>query len=217
MTDYTNFAGGNKVVALAITPEVLTTPGSCNHVWIGAPVSATETPLNTEVVFIGDSSEQNIPILPDDYEGITIAIDNTDDIYVKVSVNGESVNYRVFSNVNASTDPIDFAGIGDRSNIKDLCAAQGLFTTIIGQGRSTAVGLGNVTINFGGTCRYVVLWLDSGSSRIHVNFDGTAASDTTPPGIEDNMNPRLVSLSVSATSIQVYASGATVINWVAGN
>jgi hypothetical protein len=48
------------------------------------------------VSFVGDFSEQNIPVLMTNYEGIILAIDDANKVYVKVSANSESVNYRIF-------------------------------------------------------------------------------------------------------------------------
>ena len=91
-------AGGTKTVALAGTPEKLVNDSTpCRSVWIGARVDADGNPINTKVVFIGDADNQNIPILPHNFEGVEIAIDDAAKIYVRVGADGEGVNYRILA------------------------------------------------------------------------------------------------------------------------
>ena len=92
-----SFVGGTKTVTAAATPEALvgeSTP--CKFVWIGAPCDANGASLNTKPAFVGDSSTQNIPLLVANFEGVIIAIDDAQKVYVKVGVNGEAVAYRIF-------------------------------------------------------------------------------------------------------------------------
>ena len=94
----TTLAGGTKTVAAAATPEALvgaSTP--CKFVWIGAPCDGDGASTNTKPAFIGDSASQNIPLLVANFEGVLIAVDDAQKIYVKVGVNGEAVAYRIFA------------------------------------------------------------------------------------------------------------------------
>ena len=92
------FPGDTKTVAAAATPEALVSSATpCRSVWIGAPVDANGTAENTKPVFIGDSAGQNSPLLPTNFEGIELEIDDASKVFIKVGVNGEEVVYRVFS------------------------------------------------------------------------------------------------------------------------
>jgi len=92
------FAGGTKTVASAATPEPLVADSTpCRFVWIGARVDSDGNPLNTKPVFLGDSDSQNIPVMPTNYEGVIIRIDDASKIYVRVGVDGEGVFYRIFT------------------------------------------------------------------------------------------------------------------------
>ncbi len=91
-------AGGTKTVASVSTPEPLVaTSTPCRFVWLGARVDGDGNPLNTKPCFVGDSADQNIPILPSNYEGVVIRIDDASKLYVKVGVNNQGVVYRVFA------------------------------------------------------------------------------------------------------------------------
>jgi len=93
-----SFAGGTKTVASTSTPEPLVaTSTPCRFVWIGARVDSGGNPQNTKPCFVGDSANQNIPILPSNYEGIVIRIDDASKLYVKVGVNNQGVVYRIFA------------------------------------------------------------------------------------------------------------------------
>ena len=92
------FAGGQKVVAAAATPEALVAvPTPCFAVWIGPPCDASGAALNTQPVFLGDAAGQNLPLVPTSLAGVAIPIDDASKIFVKVGVNGEGVNYRVLA------------------------------------------------------------------------------------------------------------------------
>ncbi len=91
-------AGGTKTVAAAATPEKLVANATpCKFVWIGARCDADGSAQNTKPCFIGDSASQNIPVMPANFEGMVIQIDDASKLYVKVGVNGEGVAYRVFA------------------------------------------------------------------------------------------------------------------------
>ncbi|NQU76015.1 MAG: hypothetical protein HQ546_06875 [Planctomycetes bacterium] len=91
-------AGTPHPIAAAATPaQLVTASTACRFVWIGAPcVAATGVAVNTTPAFIGDVTNQCIPLLPNNFEGVIIHIDDASKIYVKVGVNGEGVHYRIF-------------------------------------------------------------------------------------------------------------------------
>ena len=92
-----SFPGETKIVAATETPEALVDSATpCRSVWIGPPCAANGDAENTKPVFIGDENNQNIPILPTNFEGIEIEIDDAAKVFVKVGVNGEKVVYRTF-------------------------------------------------------------------------------------------------------------------------
>ena len=94
----TSLAGGTKTVAATGTPEKLVAVATpCKFVWLGARVDANGTAINTKPLFVGDSGNQNIPLLADNFEGLVIQIDDASKLYVKVGVNGEGVAYRIFA------------------------------------------------------------------------------------------------------------------------
>ncbi len=93
-----SFAGGTKTVASAATPQALVAASTpCRFVWIGARVDNNGNPQNTAPCFIGDSASQNVPILPSNYEGVVIRIDDAIKVFVRVVVNNQGVVYRVFA------------------------------------------------------------------------------------------------------------------------
>jgi len=93
-----SLAGGTKTVASTATPQALVASATpCKFVWLAARVDSNGNPLNTKPVFIGDGSNQNIPLLPSNYEGLVIQIDDAAKLYVKVGVNGQGVAYRIFA------------------------------------------------------------------------------------------------------------------------
>ncbi len=92
----TTLAGGTKTVTSAATPEqLLATSTPCQAVWIGAPVDSSGIVVNTKPAFIGDSSSQGIPVMPSNFEGVCVPIDDASKLYIKVGVNGEGVAYRI--------------------------------------------------------------------------------------------------------------------------
>jgi hypothetical protein len=52
---------------------------------------------NTKPVFLGDSTSQNMPLLPSSVSGVVLSIDDASKVFVKVGVNGQGVAYRVFA------------------------------------------------------------------------------------------------------------------------
>lgn len=90
---------GTKTIAAAATPEPLVSaPHPCRHVWVGAPITvATGAALNTKTLLVGNSAAQNMPIVPGNFEGFFIAVDDASKVYVKAGQDGEKVEYQVFS------------------------------------------------------------------------------------------------------------------------
>jgi len=94
----TSLAGGTRIVPASATPQPLVaTPTPCRFVWIGARVDDDGNPLNEYPCFIGDSSNQNIPVMPSNYEGVVIRIDDASKVYVRVVSAGNGVAYRIFA------------------------------------------------------------------------------------------------------------------------
>jgi len=94
----TAFAGGTKTVPSAATPQPLVaTSMPCRFVWVGARVDNYGNPQNYYPCFIGDSIGQNIPIMPSNYEGLVIRIDDASKVYVRVVSGGNGVAYRIFA------------------------------------------------------------------------------------------------------------------------
>ena len=93
-----SLAGGTKTVPSTSSPQPLVTESTpCRFVWIGARMDSNGNPMNTKPVFIGDSGNQNIPVLPSNYEGLVIRIDDASKLYVKVGLNNQGVVYRIFA------------------------------------------------------------------------------------------------------------------------
>lgn len=89
--------GGTKAVAAAGTPESLVdTSTPCCCVWVGPLCDANGVGTNTKPVFLGDSNNQNMPLLPTSISGVVLSIDDASKVFVKVGANGEGVAYRVF-------------------------------------------------------------------------------------------------------------------------
>ena len=92
------FTGGTRTVAASATPEALVSSATpCRSVWIGAPCDANGAAENTKPAFDGDAAGQNMPLLPTNFEGVEIEIDDAAKVYIKVGVNGEKVVYRIFA------------------------------------------------------------------------------------------------------------------------
>ena len=94
----TSLAGGTKNVASAATPEPLVAEAApCRFVWLGAPVDGDGVAVNTKCVFVGDADNQNIPLMPSNFEGVVVQIDDASKLYLKAGVNGEGLAYRIFA------------------------------------------------------------------------------------------------------------------------
>jgi len=99
-----SFTGDVKKPAAAATPEPLVaTSTPCRFVWIGPIIDANGIPQNTKPCFVGESAGQAlatkgaIPIMPSNFEGLIVWIDDANKLCVKSGVNGEGVAYRVFT------------------------------------------------------------------------------------------------------------------------
>ena len=93
-----SLAGGTKTVAAAATPEPLVaTSTPCRCVWIGPLCDADGVGTNTKPVFLGDSNNQNMPLLPNSVSGVVLSIDDASKVHVRVGVDGEGVAYRIFA------------------------------------------------------------------------------------------------------------------------
>jgi len=93
----TTLAGGTKTVPSAGTPQPLVAGSTpCRFVWVGARVDAYGNPLNSYPCFVGDSAGQNLPVMPSNYEGLVIRIDDASKLYVRVTINNQGVVHRIF-------------------------------------------------------------------------------------------------------------------------
>ena len=93
-----SFIGGTKTVPSAATPQPLVaTSTPCRFVWVGARVDNYGNPQNYYPCFVGDSAGQNIPIMPSNYEGMVIRIDDASKVYVRVVSANTGVVYRIFA------------------------------------------------------------------------------------------------------------------------
>ncbi len=117
-----------------------------------------------------------------------------------------------------ATDDVNLAAIS--TAMKDAAAAAGIMT-VVGKGRQAAPGgapaTAAITLHASTVCKYFRFWLDSLSSTVRVNADGTAA-DATSPKFDDTMGVRTIKLATPAKTITVYFDGAVgYLNWEAGN
>lgn len=99
-----SFTGGIKTLANATNAaQLVATATPCRLVWIGPRIDANGAALNTKPCFIGESAAQStydkgpLPIMPSNYEGLVIAIDDASKLWLKVGVNNEGVAYRIFA------------------------------------------------------------------------------------------------------------------------
>ncbi len=95
----TSITCGTKTVAAAATPEALVAESTpCKRVWLGARYNAaTGAALNTAPVRIGGVGGQTIPLMPSNFEGVTIDIDDAGKLYVDVAQDGEGVHYAILA------------------------------------------------------------------------------------------------------------------------
>jgi hypothetical protein len=93
-----SMAGGTKnVAAVNVAEPLITVATPCRCVWIGPPCSADGIGTNTKPVFLGDSGNQNMPLLPSSISGVVLSIDDASKVYVKVGTAGEGVVFRIFA------------------------------------------------------------------------------------------------------------------------
>ena len=92
----TSITSGQRISISSINAMHLTTDHvPCCFVWLGAPPDGS----NTDTVMVGGSSSTStgIPIVPGNYEGVTISINDAYSIFVK-SVNGsQKLNYVILA------------------------------------------------------------------------------------------------------------------------
>lgn len=92
------FIGGTRTVPASATPQPLVaTPTPCRFVWIGARVDNFGNPQNQYPCFVGDAAGQNIPVMPSNYEGLVIRVDDAAKVFVRVVTNNSGVVYRIFA------------------------------------------------------------------------------------------------------------------------
>lgn len=89
---------GQKTVTLAATPETLVDDSlPCTLVWVGAPYNkATGAATNTKPVNIGDATEQYLPVMPSNFEGLFLPCLDAVDLVIDVGADGEDLNYVIF-------------------------------------------------------------------------------------------------------------------------
>ena len=93
-----SLAGGTKTVVAAATPEPLVAVSTpCRCVWVGPPCDADGVGTNTKPGFLGDSVNQNMPLLPNSVSGVVLSIDDASKLHVRVGIDGEGVVYRIFA------------------------------------------------------------------------------------------------------------------------
>ena len=97
-TGHRIIAGGNKVVALAATPEALVAvPTPCVDIWVGAPHNDAGVAQNTTVARLGPAGQEIMQLMPADAGGFYIPHTDAHLLFVDVGVNGESVDYAIFA------------------------------------------------------------------------------------------------------------------------
>jgi hypothetical protein len=89
--------GGTRTANPGTPQKLVATATPCRFVWIGARVDDYGNPLNYYPVFIGDSAGQNLPVMPSNYEGLILRIDDASKLYVRTVNSGEGVAYRIFA------------------------------------------------------------------------------------------------------------------------
>jgi hypothetical protein len=98
MAGCTSFVGGTKTVLSTTAPQALVAASTpCRFVWVGARVDTYGNPMNTRPCFVGDAASQNIPVMPSNFEGVVIRIDDANKVFVKVGVANQGVVYRIFA------------------------------------------------------------------------------------------------------------------------
>jgi len=93
----TSMVGGTRTAPTTAARKLVTAVTPCKFVWIGARVDAAGALQNTALVMIGDQGSQNMPILATNIDGFLIQIDDASKVYIKPTVAGEGVAYRIFA------------------------------------------------------------------------------------------------------------------------
>lgn len=93
----TTFVGGTRTANPGAPKKIVATATPCRFVWVAARMDDNGNPQNYYPVFIGDSAGQNIPVMPANYEGLVLRIDDASKVYVRAVNWGEGVVYRVFA------------------------------------------------------------------------------------------------------------------------
>ena len=92
-----SFVGGTRTVNPGSPQKLVATATPCRFVWIGARTDDYGNAQNSYPVFVGDSAGQNIPVMPSNFEGLVIRIDDASKLYVRAVNWGEGVAYRIFA------------------------------------------------------------------------------------------------------------------------
>ena len=90
----TTFAGGAKSVT--DTAAALSTVTKCKGVWVGAPLDTAGDAANSQTVYVGDASNQKMPIVPTDGKGFFIPISSAATVFIVGKASGDSLNYHIF-------------------------------------------------------------------------------------------------------------------------
>lgn len=92
------FVGGTKVPALpGVAEPLVNQPTPCRFVWIGTPINDAMERTNEGVIFIGDADNQNLSLLPRNYRGVVIRINDASILHIRTTVEGDGVFYRITS------------------------------------------------------------------------------------------------------------------------
>ncbi len=92
------FVGGTKIPAVpGVAEPLVDQPTPCRFVWIGTPINDGMERTNTGVVFIGDANNQNMPLLPRNYRGVVIRIDDASILHIRTIEEGDGVVFRITS------------------------------------------------------------------------------------------------------------------------
>jgi hypothetical protein len=93
----TALSGGVKTTSNNNTEPLVDNSMPCQFVWIGARVDDLGVAQNSALCFVGNTSSPTIPILPNDFKGIMIPIDDASKISVRTVSMGEGVAFQIFA------------------------------------------------------------------------------------------------------------------------
>jgi hypothetical protein len=93
----TSLSGGVKTTSSNNLEPLVDNSSPCQFVWIGARVNNDGSPQNNGLCWVGGSSNQSIPILPNDFHGIMIPVDDASKISVYTLNMYEGVAFQIFS------------------------------------------------------------------------------------------------------------------------